>query len=244
MILNFFRKKQVVGKVKCQKCGCMILEATAFKCGGICMPCFMKENQGHRPDEIKPKKNKKLDRKYVNDTSKIILRDSCDDFYEHISLLDKLPGKYLELKLNEKYDFHPNDWVAAEKLAPEYFFEAFMLKEKYSIHIDWSGEDDRLDLFGFIQKNLKFHNKSEWNISVIDDWESTLNMDELARGDYIHKKFIFFGNMLEKVELILAFLDTGGDNYFPLILSFDEFKHIPKKNNKEASYGIQDYKSI
>lgn len=39
-------------RLKCNTCDALILPSTFDKCGGLCMQCFMKENDGYRPAEL------------------------------------------------------------------------------------------------------------------------------------------------------------------------------------------------
>ena len=129
-------------KVNCTTCGVEILQATFEKCGGLCMQCFMKENNGFKPEEFSRLNDRNLDafwkewkiftEKDVPDTGK---KSTNDELAHYIPILAATLNGYFRsesVDLNGKGQMHIISKLQAikDEIVQDYINELLSFYEK------------------------------------------------------------------------------------------------------------------
>jgi hypothetical protein len=155
--------------------------------------------------------------KYIQHAAKLLLEDDYHNYFNDLKKITKHAELYLKEKLDEKYDYHPDEVCEAGEYVSYHFFERFSEKNGYTTMIDWSGEEDENHLKNFIMRRLEKLGIEECSFDFIEEWESALDMSKLARGEYIILKFGQYSRWLDDLGLGLIFYSSGGDCYFPFV---------------------------
>jgi hypothetical protein len=66
--------------------------------------------------------------------------------------------------------------------------------------------------------------KLDWKF--LDNFEKAIDLKQLRGGDYITKKFTCIDQELRKKGVLLAMLQRGDDQYYPVLAFIEEFKTI------------------
>lgn len=153
-------------------------------------------------------------------------------FLEHFNLLKNSPEEFRKLELDELYDFevdeNDTDFVSIQGL----FLLSFALENEHTMMIDWKGEDTPGEFEEFVCQKLK-----NMNVENID----FSSMEEI--NDDIEEKFELIGDMLQKSNISLSFLDDGGDCYYPFIIKQEVFDKLDL-NAGDSEISISSYQEI
>ncbi len=154
----------------------------------------------------------------LDDVAKIILKDRYDEF---TSIREKfLDGEDLAAVDPEL------GRLVAEDAAEDTLLWAFAHCVDCIQWIDWSGEEDPEQLQRFVDQRMRKLKGVNLDWSFLDDFNRKIDFNKLQRGDCITKKLTCLDTELRKFGYMLALFDQGDDQYYPFVVSVDEFPPI------------------
>ncbi|MGJ8732292.1 MAG: DUF6630 family protein [Cellulophaga sp.] len=157
--------------------------------------------------------------------SELILKDGISDFQSFFNdyVLDlesfQLKHEKLLLKWFDKDDFDELN----EYLYPEYLLIIFGKYVNKIFSVDWSGEEYTGQVKSSLTKILKTYDKPTFNWNL-KKFESSLNQENIKRGEYIGLLFRALDKELLKIDFQLLFIELFHDEYYYTILPKSEIK--------------------
>lgn len=155
--------------------------------------------------------------------AKVVLKDRFEEFKRlHQQFI---AGEELETQDPELLRLL-EDGESEEDLQEDDLLWAFAHSAQRIEWIDWSGEEDTDQLKRFVDERLQSLVGVKLDWSFLDEFDRTLDLKKLKRGDYLPKKFSCIDAVLRKKGFLIALLDQGDDQYYPFIASIKEFEDI------------------
>lgn len=158
----------------------------------------------------------------LNAVAKVVLRDKYTEF-----------TRTYEAFLNDSDSIADDEELSrilavdeGESVEPDDFLWAFAASRQCIGWIDWRGEDEEGELTRFVDEQMESLGRTQLDWKFLEDFEKSLNLNELGAGDYIVKKFTAVDQELRKKGVLLAMLQRGDDQYYPFLSSIEDFASI------------------
>jgi len=145
-------------KVECNECDTLILPKTYDKCGGLCMPCYMKNNEGNRPREM------------MSEEIKNPLQEKLDGFYS-----------YCDLGYVTQLDFTSPDYTIPQLIKELSTFFDVQIEKRESNEFYVSGKCYKLPLTGTHYDNQVI------TASIYNLLSDTTNIYISSDGNWLYK---------------------------------------------------------